>query len=88
MGEACFRNANMRRRGIDAPANPQDFFMAAELARQQRAPIAQHPEMVNGDYAYHFDSGLLGQFLKQHALGLGVIHKVATITGVQQQKRR
>lgn len=84
-GEACFRNANMRRRGIDAPANPQDFFMAAELARQQRAPIPQNPEIASGDYAYHFDSGLLGQYLKQHALGLGVIHKLATITGVQQQ---
>lgn len=54
--------------------------MATELARQQRAPISQHPEIVNGDYAYHFDSSLLGQFLKQHVLGLAVIHKVATIT--------
>lgn len=85
MGEACFRNANMHRRGIDAPANPQDFFMAAELARTQRAPIAQTPEITTGDYAYHFDAGLLGQFLKQHALGLNVVHRIATIAQVQQQ---
>lgn len=84
LGEACFRNANLRRRGTDAPANPQDFFIAAELARQQLAPIAQTTEWPGGDYAYHFDAGLLGQFLKQHAHSLGVDHKLATIVQVQQ----
>jgi tryptophan 6-halogenase len=84
LGEACFRNANLRRRGTDAPANPQDFFIAAELARQQLAPIAQTADWPGGDYAYHFDAGLLGQFLKQHALTLGVKHKLATVAQVQQ----
>lgn len=84
LGEAFFRNANLRRRGNDAPANPQDFFIAAELARQQLAPIAQTAEWPGGDYAYHFDAGLLGQFLKQHAHSLGVNHKIATVAQVRQ----
>lgn len=84
LGEACFHNANLHRRGTDAPANPQDFFIAAELARQQLAPITQTAEWPGGDYAYHFDAGLLGQFLKQHAHGLGVEHKLATVAQVQQ----
>lgn len=86
-GEACFRNAGLRRRGIDAPANPQDFFIAPELARQYRAPISSSPDMAGGDYAYHFDSGLLGQFLQKHARSLGVKHLVATVAQVQQNDK-
>ncbi len=88
LGNEFFRNACLRRRGADADANPQDFFLAAELARQRRAPhYRPRPDGQDSpatDYAYHFDAGLLGQFLRSHALKLGVRHLIGTVQQVQQ----
>ena len=85
-GEAFFLNANSRRSGFDVAANPGDFFVAAELARQYRAPVFKDESLSNQqiDYGYHFDSGLLGNFLKQHAIKLGVHHVIGTISSVAQ----
>ena len=88
VGGELFVNACLRRRGTAADANPADFFIAAELARQRRAPIyrpradGQAPPAT--DYAYHFDAGLLGGFLKIHALRLGVRHCVDTVAAVER----
>ncbi len=79
LGNLFFTNACLRRRGQAADANPQDFFLAAELARQRRAPVGT-------DYAYHFDAGKLGVFLRSHAVGLGVRHVVDTVARVEQQE--
>ncbi|MBY0236140.1 MAG: tryptophan 7-halogenase, partial [Burkholderiaceae bacterium] len=38
------------------------------------------------DYAYHFDAGLLGQFLKSHALKLGIKHRIGTVAEVLRQE--
>ncbi len=81
LGNQFFTNACLRRRGQAADANPQDFFLAAELARQRRAPDG--PGM---DYAYHFDAGRLGSFLRTHAIGLGVRHVVDTVERVEQHE--
>ncbi|MEJ6005538.1 tryptophan halogenase family protein [Paucibacter sp. AS339] len=82
-GSEFFTNACLRRRGTEADANPQDFFIAAELARQRRAPHyrprADGQASPPTDYAYHFDAGLLGQFLKTHAMKLGVRHQIGTV---------
>jgi len=85
LGNLFFTNACLRRRGQAADANPQDFFLAAELARQRRAPlyIAEGP---GTDYAYHFDAGKLGAFLRTHAVGLGVRHVVDTVARVEQHE--
>lgn len=95
LGNEFFENACLRRRGHDVDANPQDFFLAAELARQCKAPIylsqqrsknyqyVQQPNTPATDYAYHFDAGLLGQFLKSHAQSLGVHHQIDTIAEVK-----
>jgi hypothetical protein len=87
LGNDFFTNACLRRRGVDVDANPQDFFIAAELARQKKAPMYlprySGERLPHADYAYHFDSGLLGQFLKSHAEKLGVMHKVGNVTQVQ-----
>ncbi len=86
IGSEFFTNAKLRRRGSDAHANPQDFFLAAELARQRKAPFylprsdGQTP--LQTDYAYHFDSGLLGAFLKAHACKLGIRHQIDTVARV------
>ncbi|WP_457391879.1 tryptophan halogenase family protein [Roseateles sp. P5_E1] len=76
LGNLFFTNACLRRRGQAADANPRDFFLAAELARQRRAPLGT-------DYAYHFDAGKLGAFLRTHAVGLGVRHIVDTVARVE-----
>jgi len=79
LGNQFFTNACLRRRGQAADANPQDFFLAAELARQRKAPVGT-------DYAYHFDAGKLGGFLRTHAVGLGVRHVVDTVARVEQRE--
>jgi len=81
LGNLFFTNACLRRRGQAADANPQDFFLASELARQRRAPHG--PGM---DYAYHFDAGKLGTFLRTHAVGLGVRHVVDTVARVERHE--
>ncbi|MDC8783586.1 tryptophan halogenase family protein [Roseateles koreensis] len=90
IGSQFFTNACLRRRGTAADANPQDFFIAAELARQGKAPLyaPQHggPSNPGTDYAYHFDAGLLGQFLKAHAESLGVRHQVGTVAEVNRHE--
>ncbi len=89
-GNEFFTNACLRRRGTDADANPQDFFIAAELARQRKAPLylprPVHLETPATDYAYHFDAGLLGQFLKNHAKKLGVLHQIAAVAQVRRHE--
>ena len=86
-GNEFFTNACLRRRGIGADANPQDFFIAAELARQKKAPVylprSAHLVTPATDYAYHFDAGLLGNFLKLHAQKLGVLHQIDTVAQVK-----
>ncbi|HEY8878926.1 MAG TPA: tryptophan halogenase family protein [Roseateles sp.] len=79
LGNQFFTNACLRRRGQAADANPQDFFLAAELARQRKAPLGT-------DYAYHFDAGKVGAFLRTHAVGLGVRHVVDTVARVEQHE--
>lgn len=87
VGGELFPNACLRRRGHAADANPADFFIAAELARQRRAPVYRATlAAAQTDYAYHFDSGLLGQFLKRHGMGLGVQHRLDTVAGVDRHE--
>ena len=86
LGNLFFTNACLRRRGQAADANPQDFFLAAELARQHRAPVYVG-EGTGTDYAYHFDAGRLGAFLRAHAVGLGVRHVVDTVARVELHTR-
>jgi len=83
-GNAFMQNACIRRRGGDVPAHPDDFWVSRYLAAQNKSPIPSVPLSFEPDYGYHFDSGLLGQFLKARALALGVSHQVATIDRVIQ----
>ncbi len=85
LGNQFFTNACLRRRGQAADANPQDFFLAAELARQRRAPVCK-AKALGTDYAYHFDAGKLGAFLRDHAVGLGVRHVIDTVARVAQHE--
>ncbi len=79
-------NAQMRLRGADVYAQPDRFFIAARLAQQCLAPVAPEHFPFDVHYGYHFDSTLLGQFLRKKALALGVIHESAHVVAVQQRE--
>lgn len=67
-----FRNCDLRREGYDVPAHPDSFFVASHLGPQCRAPIAKRKLRYPNYYGYHFDAALLGEFLRQRAVGNGV----------------
>ncbi|MEH6608998.1 MAG: tryptophan halogenase family protein [Halioglobus sp.] len=78
-----FDNCNHRRAGHNVPAHPDDYFVTAELARQQRSPVPSRPLGFDHDYGYHFDAALLGEFLRERATSRGVRHIVDTISSVE-----
>ncbi len=77
-----FRNCNRRRKGENVAAHPDDYFVAAELARQRKSPIPQQAFNFEHDYAYHFDAGLLAAFLKRYAKQCGVNHVIDTVVEI------
>lgn len=81
---AFFFNTYARRLGIDVHAHPDRFFLAAKLAedRQGPRPGENFPFVV--EYGYHFDSNLIGDFLKDRATGLGVRHVEANVVDVEK----
>jgi 2-polyprenyl-6-methoxyphenol hydroxylase-like FAD-dependent oxidoreductase len=81
-----FTNCNRRRRGKSIACHPNDYFVAAELARQKKAPIPLEDLGFEHDYAYHFDAGLLASFLKRFALERGVRHVIDTVKHVEQNQ--
>jgi 2-polyprenyl-6-methoxyphenol hydroxylase-like FAD-dependent oxidoreductase len=78
-----FHNCGLRRRGFDASANPNDYFVAAHLAKNNLSPIFSGNQPIDIDYAYHFDSVKLGQFLRDKAKQKGLIHVVDNVSDVQ-----
>lgn len=79
---AFFHNSFLRRKGVDLDGHPSQFFMAWQLAIQRLAPIAPPNFPFEMNYGYHFNSGLLGEFLKEWAAKKGVKYRQATVTDV------
>ena len=79
---AFFHNSHLRRQGVDLDGHPSQFFSAWELARQRLAPVAPPNFPFEMKYGYHFNSGLLGVFLREWAEKRGVKYRQATVTGV------
>ncbi len=78
-----FHNCNRRRKGETANTAPADFFFNAELAEQRKAPVGPPPcDSSKMDYAYHFDTALLADFLKKRCLDQGINHIVEDVTEV------
>jgi glycine/D-amino acid oxidase-like deaminating enzyme len=86
IADMFFHNCGLKRRGASAHTLPDDFFIAAELARQKKQPhlhtnaTRSLPDGV--DYAYHFDSAKLGRFLKSKATAKGLQHVVDNVIDV------
>ena len=75
----CFH----RRLGQDVITRPDEFLFNGWLAKHQRSPVTPPNFPFRIEYGYHFDSGLVGEFLKRHAQGLSVVHKALNITDVE-----
>ena len=84
VAQAFVYNNYMRRQGFDVATHPNRYFVQAALAGEGMAPHPQPHFPFPVQYGYHFDSHLLGQFLKDKALGWGVEHTYATIEKVTQ----
>jgi hypothetical protein len=79
---AFFHNSFLRRQGVDLDGHPSQFFIEWELAKQRLAPVAPPNFPFDMGYGYHFNSGLLGVFLREWAENKGVKYREATVTDV------
>lgn len=71
---AFFVNAYARRHNADVWVHPDRFFLPTALAAHRLAPLVPDDFPFKIGYGYHFDAHLVGAFLRDHAVGLGVRH--------------
>ena len=79
---AFVHNSQFRRKGYDIDSHVDRFFLAATLAKQQKAPIGNENFPFDISYGYHFDSILLGKYLGKVARAKGINHICAKVTEV------
>lgn len=82
-GTAFMHNAKLRRSGLDVPAHPDQYWVQSKLVENDKSPIAKEVLREEMDYGYHFDSALVGAFLKKRMLKLGVKHLSDTVEEVK-----
>lgn len=70
--KALHANCRARRVGLDVHTQPEDFLLNGVLAKQGKAALAPENFPFRMEYGYHFNSGLLGEFLAEHAGSLNV----------------
>jgi 2-polyprenyl-6-methoxyphenol hydroxylase-like FAD-dependent oxidoreductase len=83
---AFIHNCQLRRQGIDVHAHPDRYFVPSLLARDGLGPIANHSFPFPVRYGYHFDSQLLGQFLRGVATSRGVRYIEAQVVEVMRNE--
>ena len=81
--QAFHVNCRTRRLGLDVNTRPEDFLLNGALARQLKAPLPSWNFPFDIQYGYHFDSALLGAYLRTHAKSLGVIHREEKVSRVE-----
>ncbi|WP_255353641.1 tryptophan halogenase family protein [Cellvibrio sp. OA-2007] len=77
-----FNNIKARMQGLNANAHPDPYFLETYITQKNLGPIAAETFPFGVAYGYHFDSGLLGQFLADKAVSRGVKRIVATLNEV------
>ncbi|KQU61589.1 tryptophan halogenase [Sphingomonas sp. Leaf339] len=82
--EAFILNCRNRRLGHDVPVRPDDFLLGGILAAEGKAPVTPPHFPFRMEYGYHFDAGLLGDFLREIAVGRGVVHRPAHVVGARR----
>jgi len=71
---AFFYNCSVRRKGVNIQAHPDRFYLGAQLTRMNLGPKPNDNFPFEVSYGYHFDASLLGQFFRDKAEKLGVVH--------------
>ncbi|GAC21029.1 tryptophan halogenase family protein [Paraglaciecola arctica] len=79
-------NCQLRRHNFDVEAHPDRFFLGSYLSQNQRSPKANHNFPFDHPNGYHFDSNLLGSFLRKKAKQRGVEHLQRHVSGVIQKE--
>lgn len=82
---ALFYNSVHRRKGLNVDCHPDRFYLAAKLAEQHKTPIPDHNFPFPIGYGYHFDANLLGQFLANKGVAMGVKHIQGKVLNVGMQ---
>lgn len=80
------KQLHIRRHGLDVNVHPDHFFIQSKLASQKKGPITPYHFPLENAYGYHFDSGLLGQYLAKVARARGVNHIQATVVDAKQSE--
>ena len=78
-----FYATRARRTGRDVPAHPDPFFVPTRIAHDGRAPVAPPNFPFFVSYGYHFDTFLIGAFLRELGVGRGIEHVEARIASVE-----
>lgn len=82
---AFLANCHQQFQGVESDSHPDLFFLAAELASTGKSPkVSAGNAPLPLNYAYHFDSVLLGQFLRDFCIAKGVTHISATVDQINQ----
>ncbi|MDR7088299.1 tryptophan halogenase family protein [Cellvibrio fibrivorans] len=79
---AFFNNINARMQGYNTNAHPDPYFLETYITQQNLGPIPTENFPFGVAYGYHFDSGLLGQYLAEKAISRGVNRIFGTVTEV------
>ena len=79
-----YKYSALRRKGLDLLAHPNRFSLMAGLTEKKLAPIPSENFPFHFQYGYHFDSVLIGNFLRRRAKEIGVEHIEATVQDVEQ----
>ena len=79
-------NCRTRRHGLDVLTEPGSFLFNGWLAEQGLAPLTPENFPFRIEYGYHFDSGKLGEFLRDRAVARGVRHLPLEVEQVSQHE--
>ena len=80
-----YKYTELRRKGVDVLAHPNRFSLMAGLTERKLAPLPTENFPFHFQYGYHFDSVLIGKFLRGKAKESGVSHIEATVEKVEQE---
>jgi glycine/D-amino acid oxidase-like deaminating enzyme len=83
---AFVTNCRKRRIGLDVHTHPDDFFVNSVLVRDGKGPHTSDNFPFITGYGYHFDSGLLGQYLAELGVSRGVSHLQMKIADVDKHE--
>lgn len=67
-------NCLLRRHNFDVDTHPDRFFLGSYLSQNSKGPKANFAFPFDHAHGYHFDAGLLGNFLRKKAVERKVTH--------------